>query len=219
MNRAVVLAPLLLALVASPAGAFETDLVPLAGAPAPTSALAGEGFNFVGEVKGVKIYRREKRAGLEFAAEGTFPASPERVRKVLIDYPSHGKWQKHLKENRVLGRGDGFLDVYQRMGLPVIDDRDYTIHVTWGDDGGVLWTRFQTANEKGPAPVAGAVRMKDHSGSWRLEPEAGGKATHAIHRFHLDLAGSVPSWAAKGQAMNDIPEFFNGVGKQLPNYP
>jgi hypothetical protein len=214
-------APVALALAASladspastePANASKT------GAPAPASALAGEGFTLIGEEKGVKVYRREKRPGIELAAEGNFNATPDRVRRVLIDYPSHRKWQKHLKENRILGRGEGSLDVYQRLDLPVLDDRDFTLHVTWGDEAGVHWMRFATANERGPAPIKGVVRVTDHEGGWRLEPTGEGKSTHAVYRFYLDLAGSFPAWMGKGQATSDVPELFANIAKQLPSY-
>lgn len=190
---------------------------PRPSAPPPASALTGEGFALIGEEHGVKVYRREKRPGIELAAEGTFAASPERVRRVLLDYPSHAKWQKHLKENRILARGDGFLEVYQRLELPVLDDRDFTLHVTWGDDNAVLWMRFAAA--RGPAPVKGVVRVTDHSGGWRLEAVDGGKSTRAVYRFHIDLAGSFPSWMGKGQATSDVPELFANITRQLPRYP
>lgn len=63
------------------------------------------------------------------------------------------------------------------------------------------------------------VRVTAHEGGWRLEPIDGGKGTHAVYRFHLDLAGSVPSWMGKGQAASDIPELFTNITKQLPSYP
>jgi hypothetical protein len=188
-------------------------------APAAASALAAEGFALLGEEHGVKVYRREKRHGIELAAEGTIPASPARVLRVLTDYPSHRRWQKHLKVNRILARGDGFLDVYQRLDLPVIDDRDFTLHVTWGDDAGVGWMRFAVANERGPGPVSGVVRVTQHEGSWRLEPAQGGAATHAVYRFYLDLAGSFPAWMGKGQATNDLPDLFVNIQNELPRYP
>jgi hypothetical protein len=189
-----------------------------ASAPAPASALVGEGFAFLGEENGVKVYRREKRPGIELAAEGKIAATPERVRRVLIDYPSHPRWQKHLKENRVLSYGDGSLYVYQRLGLPVLDDRDFTLHATWGADADVLWTRFAIANDHGPAPVSGVVRVTQQEGGWRLEPVDGGAATHAVYRCHIDLAGSFPAWMGKGQATNDLPELFDSITKQLPSY-
>jgi hypothetical protein len=189
------------------------------GAPPPSSGLIGEGFVFLGEERGVRVYRREKRPGLELAAEGKIGAAPERVRRVLVDYPSHPRWQKHLKENRVLAFGDGSLDVYQRLSLPVLDDRDFTLHVTWGKDIDVAWTRFVVANDRGPAPVNGVVRVTAQEGGWRLEPVDAGTATHAVYRCYIDLAGSFPAWMGKGQATSDLPELFENITKQLSSYP
>lgn len=207
--------------IATVAGAAPSDAPAPAGkvtAPAPASALVGEGFVFLGEERGVKVYRREKRPGIELAAEGKIGATPERVRRVLIDYPSHPRWQKHLKENRVLTFGEGSLDVYQRLSLPVLDDRDFTLHATWGSDADVFWMRFAIANERGPAPVSGVVRVTHQEGGWRLEPVDGGAATHAVYRCHIDLAGSFPAWMGKGQATSDLPELFDSITKQLPSY-
>jgi hypothetical protein len=190
-----------------------------APAPPPATALASEGFALIADERGVKVYRREKRSGIELAAEGNIAATPERVRRVLVDYPSHPTWQKHLKENRILGRGDGFLDVYQRLDLPVLADRDFTLHVTWGDEGAVAWLRFAVAGALGPPPVKGVVRVTQHEGGWRLEPIDGGKATHAVYRFYLDLAGSFPAWMGKGQAASDLLELYARIAKQLPKYP
>jgi hypothetical protein len=205
-------APLPVAPSPSPAPA------PPSRAPGPASALASEGFTLVGEDHGVRVYRREKRPGIELAAEGAFAASPDRVRRVLTDYPSHQRWQKYLKDNRVLARGDGFLDVYQRLDLPVLDNRDFTLHVTWGDDGDLRWMRFVSANARGPAPVRGVVRVTSHEGGWRLEPTSGGRGTHAVFRFYLDLAGSFPSWMGKAQATSDLPEVFANITARLPGY-
>jgi hypothetical protein len=202
----------------TPIASAEAPPAPRVGAPPPSSSLAGEGFALIADEKGVKVYRREKRPGIELAAEGSFAASPNRVRRVLLDYPKHQSWQKHLKENRILARGEGFLDVYQRLDLPVLDDRDFTLHVTWDDDAGVPWMRFAADNARGPAPVRGVVRVTQHEGGWRLEPSDGGKSTHAVYRFYLDLAGSFPAWMGKGQAASDVPELFVNIGKQLANY-
>jgi hypothetical protein len=209
------LAPLVCAVVAGLAA--PVDAAP--GPPAPASALPAEGFKLLGEEKGVRIHRREQRPGIELAGEGEIPGSPDRARRVLLDYGKHPSWNKHLKESRVLAKGDGWLDVYQRLDLPVLDDRDYTLHVVWGAEGDVLWMRFETANERGPAPVRGVVRITAHSGSWRFDRAPGGKATRAVYRFHMDLAGSFPSFLGKGQAQSDVANLFVEVGKQLPRYP
>lgn len=186
-------------------------------APAPASALASEGFTLLGEEKGVRVHNREKRAGVEFAAEARLPAPPEQVRRALLDYASHQKWQERLKENKILARDADSLFVYQRLELPVIDDRDFTLKVTWGAEGQILWMHFAVANERGPKPVSGVVRVTAHQGGWRLEPD-GDKGTRAVYRFHLDVAGSVPSWLGKGQAKDNIVDFFVRLKRELPKY-
>ena len=209
-----------LAIASSASAATPTASPPpsLPGAPAPSSSLVAEGFVLIAEEKGVKVYRREQRPGLELAAEGKLDATPERVRRLLIDYPSHHSWQQRLKESRVITRGTDCLDVYQRLQLPVIDDRDFTLHVTWGSDAKVFWLRFATAKGQGPPPVDGVVRVTEQEGGWRLEPADGGLATLAIYRFHMDLAGSLPSGAGHGQAADALPELFASISKQLPSY-
>ena len=186
-------------------------------APAPASAFAAEGFALLADEKGVKVYRREKRAGVEFAVQASLPAPPDQVRRALLDYPSHLKWQRRLKENTILDRGADSLLVYQRLSLPVIDDRDFTLQVTWGAEDPILWMRFALANALGPKPVSGVVRVTAHEGGWRLEPE-GARGTHAVYRFQFDPGGSVPSWLGKGQAKDDIVEFFGLLTRELPKY-
>jgi hypothetical protein len=186
-------------------------------APAPASAFASEGFALLADEKGVKVYRREKQSGVEFAVQTSLPAPPDQVRRALLDYPSHITWQRRLKENKVLERGPDSLLVYQRLGLPVIDDRDFTLQVTWGAEDPILWMRFALANARGPKPVSGVVRVMAHEGGWRLEPE-GANGTHAVYRFTFDPGGSVPSWLGKGQAKDDIVEFCGLLTKELPKY-
>lgn len=181
--------------------------------------LLAEGFVALEPEEGVAVYRREVLPGVELAAVADFAASPERVRRLLLDYPSHPRWQKRLSQNRVLAQGPDFLDVYQRLNLPILDDRDFTVHVTWGHEGDVLWMRFEAANERGPGEVSGVVRVSTHQGHWRLAPTAGGEATHAFYRFHMDLAGSLPSWMGKGRAADEVVEMFVAMRRELLRYP
>lgn len=181
-------------------------------------SLTGQGFAPIGEHDGVIVYRRDHTGGIELAAEGDIAAAPERVRRVLLDYVNHPRWVKGLAMSRVLAHGPGFVDVYQRLDLPVLADRDYTLHVTWGEDADGPWLRFVTANERGPAPVRGVVRVRLHEGGWRFAPVDGGRATHATYWFHLDLAGAFPAWMGKGRAARDVPGLFENVRHQLQYY-
>jgi hypothetical protein len=189
-----------------------------AGPPPPASALAAEGFFLSTEEDGVRVYRREERSGVELAAEGNFKAPPAQVARVLIDFESFQSWQKHLAENRVLARGPNFLDVYQRLDLPLLDDRDFSLHVTWGNEGDVFWTRFVLVKDLGPAPKEGVVRALAHDGAWRFEPLDGGQRTHAVYRLHVDMDASIPSWMSKGQATSELLEVFEIIAERLPLY-
>src|SRR5262249_36106754 len=139
----------------------------------------------------------------------------DQVMRVLLDYDNHTRWVRGLKESKVLGRGDDWVDVYQRLDLPILDDRDFTLHVTFGEKGATRWLRFATANEKGPPPKKGVIRVALHEGAWQLEPIDNGRSTHAVYQFHLDLAGSLPAWMGRGRAGRDMPTLFESIKKQL----
>jgi hypothetical protein len=179
------------------------------------SALQAEGFYPIEERQGIKVFRHDTDRGIELGAEGDFPASPARVLAVLLDYANHPRWVRGLKESRILQRGDHWLDVYQRLDLPLIEDRDFTLRVSWGEHDGVTWLRFHAANERGPEAHKGVVRVPTHDGEWQLAPIDGGKATHAVYRFHLDLAGSFPAWMGRGKAGRDMPKLFGSIKQQL----
>ena len=172
------------------------------------ATLLAEGFTEVCDEHGVKVWRRDAARGFELAAEGEIAAPPDEVLRVLADYEEHPRWVAHLAESRVLHRSNDALDVYQRLALPILADRDYTLHVAWGSDGAARWLRFAAANELGPAPSKGVERVEIHEGTWRLEPIDGGRATRASYRVHLDLAGSLPGWMSRGRAAKDVPGFF-----------
>lgn len=186
--------------------------------PTPAEQAIADGFVPLGVKDGVTLYKRDAERGLEFAVEGDLPASPDRVRRVLIDYPAHTKWQERLAECKVLAKGDDWADVYERLSLPMLDDRDYTLHVTWGSDGDVLWSRFTTANDKGPAPIDGVVRVTLHDGSWTFTPAGEGK-THAFYRFHLDIDSSFAQTLGSGSAQGEMIDLFAQITAQLPSYP
>jgi hypothetical protein len=176
--------------------------------------LVVQGFQRVAQDHGVTVYRREHVREIDLAAEGDIMAPPERVRQVLLDYSRHPAWVKHLAESRVLEQDAEHALVYQRLDLPILEDRDYTLRVTWGNEGDVLWTRFTTADEKGPPPRHRVVRVQVHEGGWELQPIDGGRGTHARYHFRLDLAGSLPGWMSRSRAGKDVPQLFEALRKQ-----
>lgn len=183
-----------------------------------TAALSQEGYQHVGGKAGVDVYRRSGHA-IDLAAEGNIDAPPDVVLRVLTDYGSHPKWVHGLAVSRVLDKREGALDVYQRLHLPMLDDRDYTMHVEWRGAGGAREIHFATTNDRCPAPPEkGVVRVPVHEGSWTLEPVDGGRRTHAVYRFRMELGGSLPMWMARGRATKDVPALFEAIRGQTKYY-
>ena len=183
-----------------------------------TMNLSGEGYERIGAHDGVDVYRRSGHA-IDLAAEGDIGAPPEIVLKVLTDYSSHPKWVHGLAVSRVLDKRDNALDVYQRLHLPMLDDRDFAMHVEWRAAGDGREIHFATTNEKCPGPPdKGVVRVPLHEGSWHLEAVDGGRRTHAVYRFRMELGGSLPMWMARGRAAKDVPALFEAIRSQTRFY-
>lgn len=164
--------------------------------------------------QGVTVLKRDGAKVVDLVALGEFAAPPERVRAVLLDYPHHPSYIAHVAESTVLAREPALL-VYERLALPMIDDRDYTIRIEWGADGPSLWMRFATANDRGPPPRKGIVRVALHEGEWRLDPIDGGRRTFARYSVRLDLGGSVPRLLCRSGASDDLPHLFESIRSQL----
>jgi hypothetical protein len=179
-------------------------------------ALSGEGYERIGDKHNVVVYKREGHA-IDLGAEGDIDASPEVVMRILTDYGSHPKWVHGLSESRILDRGGSALDVYQRLHLPLIEDRDFTLHVQWSCNGAARFIRFTTI-DKGPPPQKGIIRVPIHEGSWVLAPVDGGRRTHAVYRFRMELGGHLPMWMARGRAGKDVPELFEAIRRQVQYY-
>ena len=183
-----------------------------------TVNLAGEGYERIGGHAGVDVWRRSGHA-IDLAAEGDIDAPPDVVLKVLTDYASHPKWVHGLAVSRVLDKSNGALDVYQRLHLPMLDDRDFAMHVEWSGAGDDREIHFATTNDKCPGPPdKGVVRVPLHQGSWRLEAVDGGRHTHAVYRFKMELGGSLPMWMARGRAAKDVPALFDAIRGQTRFY-
>ena len=172
------------------------------------------GFTHIGSAHAVEVYRLLPSPVIDLIAEGDIDAPPAVVRAVVLDYPNAGKLSEHVAESRVLAAAARELVVYQRLELPVIAARDFTLRAVWGERGGTLWTRFTVDNLRGPAARAGTVRLGTLTGGWDLQPIADGRATHAVYHVQIDLAGSIPRWMVSGGAAKDLPKLFEGVRRQ-----
>lgn len=172
-------------------------------------------FKHVGGRNGVEVFRNMSSSVIDLYAEGDIDAPPSVVRDVVLDYPNASKVTDNVGESRVLQKSDREIVVYQRLRLPIIADRDFTLRASWGASGPMLVTRFFVDNTRGPEAREGIVRLSTLQGGWELEPIRGGAGTHARYRVQIDLAGSVPKWMVSGGAAKNLPKLFEGVRREV----
>ena len=174
----------------------------------------GQGsFKHVGGRNGVEVYRLTYSSVIDLLAEGEIDAPPAVVRDVVLDFPNAPRVTDNVAESRVLQKADRDIFVYQRLKLPIISDRDFTLHATWKTRGPVILTQFAVDNGHGPQARDGIVRLSMLQGGWELTPIRDGMATHARYRVQIDLAGDVPKWMVSGGAAKNLPKLFEGVRK------
>jgi hypothetical protein len=160
---------------------------------------------------GVTVYRNKRSSITDIAAEGVVPTSPEQVQRALVDYRRHAGRIARVAESRILKRKNETLLVYQRLDLPLLSDRDFTLSVRWGrDEDRTHWVDFHTV-PRGPRCRRGVVRITHHTGSWELKPIRGGGATLARYQLSIDLAGYLPRWLARSNAGKEVPALFKAI--------
>ena len=206
MFKNPIIALLLLAFPA--AGAFAQELTPF------SQNLESEGFLEIDREFGVKVYKDPESDVIRIAAEGRLAATPKQVFKAVLDYEGQVGVIKRVSETRILEKGPGWMLVYQRLNLPIISDRDYTLYVTWGAEGDNLWVNFRSSY-MGPEKRDGIVRVIEHYGSWQMKPVNNGRFTLARFQVRIDLAGSLPKWLARSGAGDELPELFQNIRRML----
>lgn len=168
------------------------------------------GYVSIGGHDGVQVFLRKDSGDIELAAVGEFDAPPAEVQAALLDYGAHARVNKHLAESTVIDRRAGEEYVYQHLKLPVIKDRDFTLHVRW-NEGAPRGIQFDIDGTRGPAPTGKLVRMSTLDGRWDLEPIRDGGGTRAVYHVRIDFAGSVPRWMVRGGAAKDLPSVYTGM--------
>jgi hypothetical protein len=193
------------ALVLAGGAARAAELTPL------DVTLESQGFRLAGQAHGVKQYKHRTAKIVRLAAEGVIPAPVDDVRRVVVDYRRQEGKVDRVADSRIVRAGAGWLVVYQRLKLPIISDRDFTLRVTWGEAKTHQWVVFDAVSGEGPPPRRGVVRVREHSGSWQLKPVDGGRATFARFQTRIDLGGALPRVLARSGAGKELPTLFGDL--------
>lgn len=152
----------------------------------------------------------------ELRATGVIDAPPEVVFRVLCDVHLFRALVPHVKQFRVLERGEGTALAYQRLELPTLAPRDFTVrhtcHAETRADGSTLWVnQWHTDNGAGPPRDDGVVRLELNEGSWVLDTVEGGGRTRATYRLRIDPGGEVPAFIVNAAMEMQLPQLFDAL--------
>lgn len=210
MFRLMIVSTIVVGMAVTPARADRTPL---------SRSLTSKGYKKIGSKNGVTVYKDPRSGIIRLAAEGTFAHPPEKVLKALLNYRGQKPYIGQMTTSRVLRRSKNWLVVYQRLHLPVVSDRDFTLFVKWGKTKDVRWIVFRAVTNRGPGKKKGIVRVTLHRGSWQLKPTNGGRATFARFQTVIDLSGWLPLWMARSGSGREVPKLFAGLRRMLAKNP
>jgi Polyketide cyclase / dehydrase and lipid transport len=174
---------------------------------------------------GLIIYSR-LRAGSnlkEFKSVGVIDASSSAVFAVLNDVEAYPSFMPYTSECSVLNRTGDCTIAYQRLALPLVNDRDYTLRSerskTPGPNGPIYRIQWEPANDLGPPEKPGVERVKICEGGWLIEPDGAG-ATRATYLIYTDSGGAIPAIIANGGSRTAIRKMFAAIRKTVrePKY-
>ena len=192
------------------------------GAEFSNSENPGEGWKLTSGSKDVAIYSRAHAGSKlkEFRAIGSIDAPTYAVHAVIEDFENYPGFMPYTVECQLIKRESDSIVGYQRLSPKICEDRDYTLRVwkkSWpGPDGLTYLSRWEPANELGPAEKKGVIRVKICDGGWLLEPN-GEIKTRATYSIYTDTGGMIPAFIANGASRVGISKLFEAVRKQVKN--
>jgi hypothetical protein len=170
----------------------------------------------VGGDRGVRVQARERDNVRELRATGIIDQPAEEVFAVLCDVRRTLVLVPHLKKLAVLYEASDTALAYQRLEVPTLAPRDFTIRhrcrTEEAADGGTRRVNeWRTHNEAGPPERAGTIRLEVNEGSWVLEEVDGGRRTRATYRLRIDPGGDVPKFIVNTAMQLQVPQLFSNI--------
>jgi hypothetical protein len=192
------------------------------GAESFSSVNPNEGWKLTTGSKDIALYSRAHAGSQlkEFRAIGSIDAPTYAVHAVIEDFENYPAFMPYTVECRLIKRESDSIVGYQRLSPKICADRDYTLRVwkkSWaGPDGFTYLSRWEPANDLGPAEKKGIVRVKICDGGWLLEPD-GAIKTRATYSVYTDTGGMIPPLIANRASRVGISKLFEAIRKQVKN--
>jgi ribosome-associated toxin RatA of RatAB toxin-antitoxin module len=184
---------------------------------AGTAHAADDDWRFVGSRDGVVVDRRRVPGSSidELRATTVVRFSPKQVFDVLWKHDEYVQFVPYLMSLQIL-RDDGKERlIYERVRVPLVKNRDYTVRVIRTDEPltGSYHLQF-AASPDGPAPNADFVRIERLWGGWSVTPSGDGGA-RVVYVVASDPAGTIPSWIANSAQKDATTRFVLAMMKRV----
>jgi ribosome-associated toxin RatA of RatAB toxin-antitoxin module len=187
-----------------------------------TTAVAEPKWEKKSSSESVTIYNRARPgSGIkELRAEGIIKAPPWVCFNVVDDEGRYAEFMPYTGISKIIEqRKDGSKIVYQRIEVPIISDRDYTMIIrnrsTRLADGKIRYKQtWNSANHLGPEPKSGVVRVQTNEGYWIFEERADRNETNATYFVYADPGGYLPDFIINLANGNAVPGLFEAIGEQ-----
>ncbi len=151
----------------------------------------------------------------EIRVRGRVPVEPEALFAVLWDVSTQHEWVPNVKTLRVVRRADDEIVLYERVKIPVVQDRDYVLRLTRRVEPTtrVHEVIAEGRSELGPPPAQGVVRMTKLWSRFTIAPAPGGGSDLTYVSFG-DPAGSVPAWIIRAADVRGPRDFVKALVKR-----
>lgn len=166
----------------------------------------------------VKTRPRKDSEVFEIWAEADFAAPVRDIQDALTTMDRFPKFLPYVRSAKEVSREeDGSVFNYTELGLPVISDRDYVVHV-WLDESvkpdgtGVYRTHWEAAPDKLPERSS-IVRVKVNEGSWEVTAKDEANS-HVVYRFAADPGGMLPTWAKNLGNRRGVSDTLQAIEKE-----
>ena len=152
----------------------------------------------VSDKDGVLVERRAV-PGLRVSAirvTARSPLEPGAVFETIWKQQEHLEFVPYLKQLRILSDTGDERVVYEQLALPFVRDRDYTVRLRKHVDPAVdrYEILIESANDAGPPPDGGYVRVTNIRGTWTVEAGPDGKGSIVRYELQSDPGGIIPAW-------------------------
>lgn len=168
-------------------------------ASAQTNDWAKNGWEFLNETDGVKVYRKSypDSAVKGVGGEAVIDAPLSKLLWVLMDHAHKKEWIDRFREARTVEEISPLVHIqYAAFSMPFpVSDRDFVYRYEFKVDpelNGVVVDVKSVQNEKEPVSKDGTVRGEIVAGKYILIPE--GDKTLVKAEYLADPKGSLPTW-------------------------